>query len=96
LAAVDIHGVDVKWFVLNMEANVEVDITALDALESLRATLADRGIVVALARVKQDLLKELEAYSLVERIGRKHIYPTLPTAVAAYEAWRARNTPPNS
>jgi MFS superfamily sulfate permease-like transporter len=75
LAAVDIHGDDVKWFVLNMEANVEVDITALDALESLRATLADRGIVVALARVKQDLLKELEAYSLVERIGASIFIP---------------------
>ena len=88
LAAVDAHPGEVKWFVLNMEANVEVDITALDAVEALRASLAERGIVMALARVKQDLLKELEAYGLVDAIGREHIYPTLPTAVAAYEAWR--------
>ena len=88
LAAVDAQPGEVKWFVLNMEANVEVDITALDAVEALRASLTDRGIVMALARVKQDLLKELEAYGLVDAIGREHIYPTLPTAVAAYEAWR--------
>ena len=43
------------WFVLNAEANVEVDITALDAVEELRAELTARGIVFALARVKQDL-----------------------------------------
>jgi SulP family sulfate permease len=96
LAAVDEQESEVKWFVLNMEANVEVDITALDAFESVRASLTDRGIVVALARVKQDLLKELEAYGLADAIGREHIYPTLPTAVAAYEAWRGHNTPSNS
>jgi SulP family sulfate permease len=94
LAAVDAQKEEVKWFVLNMEANVEVDITALDALESLRAALVDRGIVVALARVKQDLLKELAAYGLADAIGREHIYPTLPTAVAAYEQWRERTMPP--
>ena len=79
---------DLAWFVLNAEANTEVDITGLDALEDLRATLADRGVVVALARVKQDLLRELTAYGLTEAIGRDRIYPTLPSAVEAYETWR--------
>ena len=35
---------------------VQIDITAADALRSLCTELAGRGIVVALARVKQDLL----------------------------------------
>jgi len=87
LAAVDQHdGVD--WFVLNTEANVEVDITALDALDSLRRELERRGIVFALARVKQDLLDELDAYGLTEAIGHDRIFPTLPTAVAGFEQWR--------
>ena len=47
--------------VLNVEANVEVDVTAIDALDSLRLTLADDGIELALARVKQDLREALEA-----------------------------------
>jgi MFS superfamily sulfate permease-like transporter len=84
LAAVDDHKGPVAWFLLNMEANVEVDITALDALEELRVALVARGIVVALARVKQDLFTDLEAYGLVDSIGRDHLYPTLPTALAAY------------
>lgn len=82
----------VAWFLLNAEANVHVDLTALDALEDLRRELAERGVVVALARVKQELLADLRSTGLVGRIGDDHVYPTLPTAVAAYEAWRQRPT----
>nr|WP_239406208.1 sulfate permease [Frankia sp. Cj3] len=74
----------VEWFVLNMEANTEVDITGLDALEELRAELAGRGIVVALARVKQELLDALVAHGVASRIGAGRIFPTLPAAIAAY------------
>jgi len=76
-----------RWFVLNTEANVEVDYTALEAVESVRAELTDRGIVFALARVKQDLLDDLQAFGLAAKIGDKLIFPTLPTAVAAYRQW---------
>jgi MFS superfamily sulfate permease-like transporter len=78
----------VRWFILNTEANVEVDITALDALDALRRELQARGIVFALARVKQDLRAQLDAFGLVTAVGPDHIFPTLPTAVAAYEQWR--------
>ena len=88
LAAVDEAPYPVQWFVLNVEGNVEVDITALDALEELRAELTDRGIILALARVKQDLLSELRAFGLVDRIGEDRLFPTLPTAADAYAQWR--------
>ena len=84
MAAVDDQAGPVAWFVLNMEANVEVDITALDAVERLRRDLRARGIVLALARVKQDLLTQLTAFGLAEAIGPDLIFPTLPTAVEAY------------
>ncbi|MCX4706116.1 SulP family inorganic anion transporter [Streptomyces sp. NBC_01373] len=87
LAAVDEQEDPVRWFVLNTEANVEVDITALDAVDELRRELTDRGVVFALARVKQDLRDDLEAYGLVETVGTGRIFPTLPTAVAAYRTW---------
>ncbi|MFJ3921787.1 SulP family inorganic anion transporter [Streptomyces sp. NPDC090022] len=88
LAAVDAQDEPVHWFVLNTEANVEVDITALDAVEALRSELVRRGLVFALARVKQDLREPLDAYGLTAAVGPGHIYPTLPTAVAAYRAWQ--------
>ncbi|WP_420121193.1 SulP family inorganic anion transporter [Nakamurella sp.] len=76
----------VAWFVLNAEANVEIDITAADALDQLRADLAARSVVFAMARVKQDLLADLRAAGFVDKIGAERIFPTLPTAVAAYLA----------
>jgi MFS superfamily sulfate permease-like transporter len=83
-----------RWFVLNTEANVEVDFTALEAVDAVRAELAGRGTVFALARVKQDLLDDLAAFGLVEKIGEQRIFPTLPTAVAAYRQWADGHPPP--
>ncbi|WP_040783438.1 SulP family inorganic anion transporter [Nocardia pneumoniae] len=92
LAAVDSWAergdAPVSWFVLNTEANVEVDLTALDAVEQLRDELSERGIVFAMARVKQDLRDNLDASGLTAKIGEAYLYPTLPTAVAAYRADR--------
>ncbi|WP_063002810.1 SulP family inorganic anion transporter [Nocardia salmonicida] len=90
LAAVDWwgdrSGEPVRWFVLSAEANVEVDLTALDAVEQVRAELASRGVVFAMARVKQDLRDDLDASGLTDRIGAQRLFPTLPTAVAAFRS----------
>ncbi|MBL1096091.1 SulP family inorganic anion transporter [Streptomyces coffeae] len=91
LAAVAEQKSPVRWFVLNAEANVEVDSTALDALDALRRELTGRGIEFAMARVKQDLRDQLDAYGLTRSVGEDRIFPTLPTAVAAYRAWCGEN-----
>jgi MFS superfamily sulfate permease-like transporter len=75
------------WFILNAEANVEVDITSVDALDTLVDELGRRGVEFAMARVKQDLLDDLEAAGFVDRVGRDRLFPTLPTAVQAYLSW---------
>ncbi|WP_392959145.1 SulP family inorganic anion transporter [Streptomyces sp. LN245] len=87
LAAVAEQEVPVRWFVLNAEANVEVDITALDSMDELRRELGERGVEFAMARVKQDLRDDLDAYGLSASVGEERIFPTLPTAVAAYRSW---------
>ena len=56
-------------------------------MEELRAELDRRGVVFAMARVKQDLLVRLEAAGLAERVGADRIFPTLPTAVEGYLTW---------
>lgn len=87
MSAVDAARPGCQWFVLNAEANVEVDLTSVDTLETLRETLEARGIVFALARVKFELRDQLIAAGFAQRVGEDRIFPTLPTAVQAYAAW---------
>jgi SulP family sulfate permease len=76
----------VTWFVLNAEAIVEVDYTAMEAVEELRLELTRRGIVFGMAHVKQELMDEMVVFGLADAIGRDHVFHTLPTVVAAYRA----------
>lgn len=86
LRAVDEAATPVRWFVINAEAIVEVDVTAVDVLENLVDELTGRGVVVAIARMKQELAAQLEVAGLLDRVGRDRLFPTLPTAVAAFRA----------
>ena len=81
----------VRWFVLNVEANVEVDITAADGLRQLHDELATRGVRLALARVKTDLRIPLERAGLTDLLGENMLFPTLPVAEEAYQSWAASN-----
>jgi SulP family sulfate permease len=87
LASLGVTDSPAEWFLLNAEANVQVDFTAIDALEELREELARRGIVFAMARVKQELHDDLRSSGFVERVGEDRIFMTLPTAVQAYVQW---------
>ncbi len=77
----------VEWFVLNAEANVDIDITSVEALDDLRAELERRGIVFAMARVKQDLRDDLVAAGFLHNLRSDRMFMTLPTAVRAYLHW---------
>jgi SulP family sulfate permease len=94
LAAVDTSPEPVRWLLLNAEANIEIDITAIDALDALRDELAERGVVLALARVKQELRRDLEAAGFLDRLGPERFFLTLPTAVQAYRDWSAESQRP--
>lgn len=76
-----------RWFLLNAEANIEVDLTAVDTLEQLRHTLADQGVVFAMARVKMDVREQLEAAGFLALVGEDRVFATLPTAVGGYADW---------
>jgi sulfate permease, SulP family len=83
-----------RWFVLNVEANVEVDFTAPKAVDQVRRELARDGTVLALARVKQDLLVRLQTFGLAKAIGLCLPFPTLPAAVHPYRHWAAAHPQP--
>jgi sulfate permease, SulP family len=94
LAAAGRETGPLRWFVLNVEANVEVDFTALEALDAVREEITTQGAVFALARVKQDLLARLRAFGLADKIGEERLFPTLPTAVQTYQEWARHQGPP--
>lgn len=77
----------VRWFILNVEANVEVDITAADGLRELAQELDDRGIHLGLARVKFDLYEPLDRAGVIDVIGKDMLFATLPVAEESYLRW---------
>jgi high affinity sulfate transporter 1 len=95
LAALDVEPAT-RWLLLNMEAVIEIDLTAADAVHQLCDELDARGVIPAMARVKQDLLPDLRAGGLADRIGAERIFPTLPTAVAAFRDQQGVELPPSS
>ena len=83
--AISAESNSVEWLILNMEANVEIDITAIDMLVELREELVAKNITFALARVKQDLYLDLKKAEFIYP-NAEYIYPTLRTAISAFEA----------
>jgi len=86
----------VRWFVLNVEANVEIDITAADGLRDLHSDLAKQGVRLGLARVKNDVRSALERANLVELIGADMMFPTLPVMEQGYLAWASEHPYPDT
>ena len=75
---------EARWFLVNVEAVSEVDITGLDALSELQAFCSQRGVHLGLVRAKSELLDELRRHGFLALIGETSVYQTMPTAVAAY------------
>jgi SulP family sulfate permease len=71
-----------------------VDSTAADALAALHAELKRHGVVLALARVKQELRDQLLRAGLIDTIGEDRIFMTLPTAITAYRQWHQQRFGP--
>jgi len=84
--AIEAETAPVEWFVLNADAILEIDMTAVDMLKELHQELTAQQITFAMARVKQDLYAQLQQASLVSLIGQERIYPTLHTAIEAFHA----------
>lgn len=90
LAAVDEQRDPVRWFLLNAEAIVELDTTAVAVIAQFARDLAARNVVFAMARVKQGLRAQLIRGQLLHVIDEEHMYPTLPVALEAFERWSAQ------
>ena len=79
---------DVEWLVLNAEAWTYLDATAIDTLEQLHDELAERGVTVAVARLKGPEREIFQETRLTAKFGADQFFPTVRSAVDAFESRR--------
>ena len=74
----------VRCFLLDAETMPLVDTTGASSLDELRAELSERGIVLAIAAAKGPVRDMLDKTGLTQQIGATHLFPTVESAVAAF------------
>mgnify|MGYP001826850497 FL=1 len=75
-----------EWLVLDFEGVGEADTTAIDMLAELLAEHQGAGRVVAIARANERVLQRLERGDLLEPTGSVVVYPTINSAVRAFQS----------
>jgi MFS superfamily sulfate permease-like transporter len=78
-------GGPIEWFLLDAEAITHLDSTAAEVVEDVRRELASQGITLVVARAKHPLRVRLGRDGLLDTIGRQRFYPSIRSAVAAFE-----------
>ncbi len=78
----------VRWVVIDAESIGDVDSTGAGMLADLADAFRERGITLALARVKSAVAAYLDRAGVMEKVGAEHVYLEVDDAVTAYEASR--------
>ena len=73
------------WIVIAAEPMTDVDTTAADMLEELDEALNARGISLVFAELKDPVREKVERYGLTRTIDPRHFFPTIESAVAAFQ-----------
>jgi high affinity sulfate transporter 1 len=87
----------VRWLVVDAEAITAIDFSAGRALIELQRDLARKGVVLALARVNDQLRADLDSQEVTRTIGIERIFSSRKHCLAAYQASISGPTtvPPN-
>lgn len=81
---IDEASPSIEWLLIDAEAIVDIDVTAVEALSKLQSELERKGVIMAIARSSQPLQELLKRAGLTERIGTAHFFPTVRTGVRAF------------
>lgn len=76
----------VDWVVVDLSPVNVVDATALQRFDELREQLAAEGVTLGIARAKRQLGHAFDGHWLAARVGRTVAYPTLRSAIRAFQA----------
>lgn len=80
-----------RWFLLNVEAVAQIDITACDGLADLQHDLAAQDIKLGFVRIKNDLYQALRRSEVIDETNQDMLFPTLPVAEEQYLEWARQN-----
>lgn len=81
LDLVDHTSRPVRRVVVAAEPMTDVDMTAAEVLRELHAELAERGVELGFAEMKDPVRERLERYGLMDVLGTRRFHPTVGTAV---------------
>ncbi len=79
-----------EWVLLNAEAWMFLDATAIDALKQLHRDLAAYEIRLCFARLKSQEQEIFAKTGVTDQIGAESIFPTVASAVKAFESREPR------
>jgi SulP family sulfate permease len=88
------NPIPVRWFLVDMQAVWEIDVTAAEALSRLADELQEKGIALKIARANRPLREKLGRIGLADRLGTANYYPSVHAAVEAFR--RGQSTAKNS
>jgi MFS superfamily sulfate permease-like transporter len=74
-----------RWIVLAAEPVTDIDTTAADVLADLERELAEAGILLVFAELKDAVRHKIERYELVDGLDGQRFHPTVRAAVEAYQ-----------
>jgi high affinity sulfate transporter 1 len=74
-----------RWIVVAAEPITDVDTTAADMLEDLDESLNEQGISLVFAEMKDPVRAKIERYELTRTIDPRHFFPTIGSALAAFD-----------
>ena len=86
----------VRWLVLDCSSVTDVDYSAGLALTALIRYVHQRGCVFGIAGADEGLVETLRGYGVFEEFHQDHVFPTVASAFAAYEAATAGPAPGSS
>ncbi|HEY6285404.1 MAG TPA: STAS domain-containing protein, partial [Ktedonobacteraceae bacterium] len=81
---IDEASPSIEWLLIDAEAIVDIDVTAVGALSKLQSELERKGVIMAIARANQPVQEMLKRAGLTERIGTAHFFPTVRTGLRAF------------
>ena len=84
MTAIESSPTPVNWFVVGAEPVTSIDVTSADTLDELDHTLAQAGIRLCMAEMKDPVKNKLKRLGLFSQFREERFYATVGQAVSFY------------